>query len=73
MDLKSVSDQSVFLQVISQLVAFHPPQDRLFDLLGPFSVVLLDHQVHGFGSICCLKPAGGDQIRLQTQEMLEGF
>lgn len=37
------SQQSAPLQLISQLVVVHGPQDLLCDLLGPLTMVLLNH------------------------------
>lgn len=63
--------QLAAVQLISQLIAVHHPQDVLSDLFGPRRAVLLNHQVHNFGSVSSLQPASWDRISLHAQETLE--
>lgn len=42
------------VQLISQLLVVHGPQNVLSDLFGPLRAVLLNHQVHSFGSVSAL-------------------
>lgn len=66
-----IMPQLAAVQLISQLVVVHGPQDILSDLFGPRRTVLLNHQVHNFCSVSALQPASWDRISLHGQETLE--